>query len=88
MSLYVSECLSFFLMTIIGGLNFAQVEIDNTSYLRQACAVCTLRLHVSQVLVEVLELLHSRPEGHDLAGGVCRGEHLCPRHPAASPDET
>ena len=48
----------------------------------------TLRLHVNQVLVEVLELFHGGPEGHNLAGGVHRGEHLCSRHPAASPDVT
>lgn len=58
---------------------FFQIKM---SYLGQACPVCPLRLHVNQVLVEVLKLLHSGPECHDLAGGVCRGTHLCFRHPA------
>lgn len=71
-----------------GGLNVAQAEIENASHLSQTSTVCTLRLHISQVLVEVLELLHGGPEGHDLAGGVRRGTHLCSRHPAASQDPT
>lgn len=44
--------------------------------------MCTLRLHINQVLVEVFELFHGWPEGHNLAGGVWRGKHLCTRHPA------
>lgn len=60
----------------------------NATYLSQPCTVRTLRLHVNQILVEVLELFHGGPEGHNLAGGVRRGEHLCSRHPATSPDVT
>lgn len=60
----------------------------NATYLSQACTMCTLRLHINQVLVEVPKLLHGGPEGHNLAGGVCRAVHLCSRHPAASPDVT
>lgn len=74
--------------TFLGSWNFVQAETENATYLSQACAVCTLRLHINQVLVEVLELFHGGPEGHNLAGGVCRGVHLCSRHPAASPDIT
>lgn len=50
--------------------------------------MCTLRLHINQVLIEVPELLHGGPECHNLAGGVCRGVHLCSRHPAGSPEIT
>lgn len=67
---------------------YIQVDTEDVTYLSQACAMCTLRLHIDKVLVEVPELLHGGPEGHNLAGGVCRGEHLCSRHPAASPDLT
>lgn len=55
-------------------------------YLCKSSTVCTLRLHINQVLVEVLELFHGGPEGHNLAVGVCRGAHLCSRHPASSTD--
>lgn len=67
-------------------LNWKLCPRWNTTHLSQACTVRTLRLHINQVLVEILELFHGGPEGHNLAGGVCRGEHLCSRHPAASPD--
>lgn len=60
------------------------MEAEITVYLGQASTVCTLGLHVNQVLVEVFKLFHGGPEGHNLAGGVCRGVHLCPRHPVPS----
>lgn len=50
--------------------------------------MCTLRLHINQVLVEVFELFHGGPKGHNLAGGVCRGKHLCTRHPASKKNLT
>lgn len=65
-------------------LFFPSAEAETTTYLSQASAVCTLRLHVNQVPVEVFKFFHCGLEGHNLAGGVCRGVHLCPRHPATA----